>query len=76
MLTYIAQHPEVQSKISEEARANSTGVATMTSKLPYCEAAAWECLRHISSQIVPHKATEDTEIDGELKLLNIHLHLS
>ncbi|ODN01940.1 Cytochrome P450, partial [Orchesella cincta] len=66
MLTYIAKHPEVQNKIREEARAHSTGVATMTSKLAYTEASAWECLRHISSQIVPHKATEDTEIDGYL----------
>ncbi|CAL8142820.1 unnamed protein product [Orchesella dallaii] len=64
MLTYIAGNTEVQNKIREEARANSTGVATMTSKLQYTEATAWECLRHISSQIVPHKATEDTEIDG------------
>lgn len=72
MLTYIAGKPEVQSKIREEARANSTGVATMTSKLPYTEATAWECLRFISSAIVPHKATEDTEIDGKQKTQYIY----
>lgn len=65
MLIYIAKNPEVQKKIRDEVRENCTGVASMTSKLSYTEATAWECLRFISSAIVPHKATEDTEIDGK-----------
>jgi cytochrome P450 len=66
-LRYVAKYPEVQRRIREEV--NAAGSVTMMSdKLRYTQATIWEVLRFASSGIVPHVATQDTTIDGELSI--------
>lgn len=64
----IIKHPEIGKKIQQEIDSvtNGTRTATLFDKplMPYTEATMWETLRTASSPIVPHVASNDTEIDG------------
>lgn len=71
VLTFVAQHPEVQQKLQEECD-DIVGVDTPVSidhrsSMPYTEATIMEVLRHTSSPIVPHVANDDTTI-GEYQV--------
>ena len=63
-------YPVVQTKIQEECDAifSRTGRNLISmddrKEMPYTEAVVWETLRVTSSPIVPHVATEDTQIGG------------
>ncbi|XP_015600985.1 cytochrome P450 307a1 [Cephus cinctus] len=65
-------HSEVQSKIQAECDTvlsqpgRSRALVTLEDRadMPYTESVIWETLRISSSPIVPHVATQDTEIGG------------
>jgi len=73
-LCFLANEPEAQAEIRAEVARNTNGIATISDKLPYTEAAVWEMTRFISSPIVPHVATADTTIDGKRAPLCFVLH--
>lgn len=70
ILAYVALYPDTQAKIQEECDlilAKRQGIlisANDRAEMPYTEAVFWETLRISSSPIVPHVATEKTEVDG------------
>lgn len=70
ILAYVSLYPDTQAKIQEECdlilskRENNLISANDRAEMPYTEAVFWETLRISSSPIVPHVATEKTEIDG------------
>ncbi|XP_043267762.1 cytochrome P450 307a1-like [Venturia canescens] len=72
ILANTAVYPEVQKKIQAEcdnilSRADRTDELISFNdrlEMAYTEAVIWETLRIASSPIVPHVATEDTDIDG------------
>lgn len=66
---YIAKFPEVGIRIQEEVdRVSQNGQRKIglddSESMPYTEATIFEVLRHSSSPIVPHVATENTSIAG------------
>lgn len=70
IFAYAVIYPEVQKKIQDEcdevlARTGRTLISLDDKKdMPYTEAVMWETLRANSSPIVPHVATQDTEVGG------------
>ncbi|KAJ8976562.1 hypothetical protein NQ317_014215 [Molorchus minor] len=67
-LAAVVKHPEVAKRIQQEVDAVTQGsrAPSLFDKvaMPYTEATLWETLRQASSPIVPHVATQDTEISG------------
>lgn len=69
-LGYIAKYPEVCNKIREEMAVTSNhgsrqlNLYDIEFNMPYTMATIFEILRHSSSPIVPHVATEDSYIAG------------
>jgi cytochrome P450 family 307 subfamily A len=68
-LGYIAKHPEIGRKIQEETSiTTNNGERGVTlydiDNMPYSQATVLEILRHSSSPIVPHVATENSQISG------------
>ena len=68
VLGYICSNKSVMRKVQSELD-SVIGTRDVNfldkEKLIYTEAVFWETLRHISSPIVPHVATEDTTIKGK-----------
>lgn len=68
VLAMVAQNPEVQTKLQEEADqvVGKDGACSIDhrSYMPYTEATITEVLRHTSSPIVPHVANEETTLGG------------
>ena len=72
ILANVVVHPEVKKKIQQECdavlskpnRENTQISLDDRSDMTYTEAVIWETLRVASSPIVPHVATEDTDIAG------------
>jgi cytochrome P450 family 307 subfamily A len=60
---------KIQSEVDELLMERSEKSVTIAdrSKLIYTEATVMEALRLISSPLVPHVASQDSSIDGELK---------
>jgi cytochrome P450 family 307 subfamily A len=69
-LSMVATRPHVAQAIRDEAERVTGGqrLVRLYDKpdMPYTEATLFETLRFISSPIVPHVATEDTTIKGEI----------
>jgi len=69
-LSMVASRPHVAQAIRDEAEQVTGGqrLVCLYDKpdMPYTEATLFETLRFISSPIVPHVATEDTTIKGEV----------
>lgn len=68
-LGYIAKYPEIGRKIQEETSTitnnGERGVNLYDiENMPYTVATVFEILRHSSSPIVPHVATENSQISG------------
>lgn len=68
-LGYIAKHPEIGRKIQEEISTTTNNGERGTTlydieNMPYTLASVFEILRHSSSPIVPHVATENSKIFG------------
>lgn len=70
IFAYAVIYPEVQKKIQDECDEvlSKTGgnIISLDDKkdMPYTEAVMWETLRANSSPIVPHVATQDSEVGG------------
>ena len=70
ILANVVIHSDVQKKIQEECDTilsrSGRHLVSMDDKkdMPYTEAVIWETLRVTSSPIVPHVATQNTEIGG------------
>ena len=67
-LAFIAQNPEVQTKIQaeidEHLSPDVSPVLIDRNRMVYTDATILEVLRHTSSPIVPHVANQDTSIGG------------
>lgn len=75
-LVYTLKFPHVKSKIMDEIQRVTKGIRNVglldKSAMVYTEAAILETLRFTSSPIVPHVATEDTELEGKVFYQNIY----
>jgi len=71
-LIYLTKYPHVKRKVEEEIRRVTNGERCVSlldkAEMVYTEATVLETLRFTSSPIVPHVATEDTDLDGELSI--------
>lgn len=71
MLTLVSlvKYPDVKKKIQDEIQKVTGGTRNVSlsdkSQMMYTEASIFETLRTTSSPIVPHVATEDTELGGK-----------
>lgn len=68
-LGFIAKHPYVATRIQEEIKIITQDGKTKVTlnvieNMPYTVATILECLRYTSSPIVPHVATENSQIGG------------
>lgn len=68
-LIYLTKYPEVKRKIEEEVQRVTNGERNVSlldrAAMIYTESTIFETLRFTSSPIVPHVATEDTDLDGK-----------
>nr|WIM36151.1 spook [Pyrrhocoris apterus] len=67
IIGFIAKYPWIQKTMQEEVDAVTCGkTITLQDRqtMPYTEAVILECIRHISSPIVPHVASQDTNLNG------------
>lgn len=71
MLAFVATRPEVQRRVQEEVDGVILGRREVTLAdrpiMPYTEATVLEVIRLLASPIVPHVATQDSSVAGELK---------
>lgn len=68
-LGYIAKYPHIGKKIQEEIKVTTNNGRRKINlndadNMPYTIATLFEILRHTSSPIVPHVATENSQING------------
>lgn len=72
-LIYLTKHPEVKRKVEEEIHRVTNGERNVSlldrADMIYTESTISETLRFTSSPIVPHVATEDTDLDGTFLFL-------
>jgi cytochrome P450 family 307 subfamily A len=72
MLTLLCmiKFPRVKKKVEEEIEKVTNGTRNVSmldkAQMTYTEATIFETLRFLSSPIVPHVATEDTQLEGKL----------
>ncbi|KAF6208389.1 hypothetical protein GE061_016843 [Apolygus lucorum] len=67
ILGFVAQNPDVQKKIQEEADSvapNRDIALEDRNHMPYTYATILESIRHVSSPIVPHVASQDSVVAG------------